>query len=637
MGKKNKKKIIQQVEKPSPQTGIVKKNNFKYAYYFIIIIVVNVLIFGKSFQFKFVDLDDLINIVENSAYFKDLHNFFGGFSTSYIGSFYRPLLWGSWIIDAQFGGTEPFFYHLTNVGYHILCCSLLFHLLKLLKYNLKIALLCTLLFAVHPLFNQAIGWISGRNDTILTVFILASCIQYVLYLDTSKIKHFMGHIIFLLCALFTKETAIVLPILCVLFYHSFDMYKNKLTFKNKLYLFLIWGIVILGWYFIRDNALHSGILKNLNVADNGKYIISSKNEISGIEAFIKNYTFLFESFGKLIFPLHLSVYAHFDKVSAIIGIIGYIILLVVFFILKLPLKKIIFYMGWWFLFIIPPMFLYFSDGRYDYLEHRIYVPAIGIILLIMELCKKISFDKIKFILIPIIIILGVFSFIRIDLFYDAESFFKSAIKSSPSKAIPYRVLANFYEKNGNKNEALAYYKKLLINSPTEQDIALYLASQHLQQKKFDSAKMYLDIAEKMEKFNYEFYTSYADYYDKIQKTDSAILMYEKAIIADSTKFIPYHNIAFFALQKNDYLKAEKYYLKVLSLDKNQINSLSEIGVVYIKKGQLKEAIYYLNKAIEVNPTYQEAYANLYNVYVFLNNKTEIENLQKKARENGVKL
>lgn len=637
MGKKNKKKIIQQVEKPITPTGIAKKNNFKYAYYFIIIIVVNVIIFGKSFQFKFVDLDDLINIVENSAYFKDLHNFFGGFTTSYIGSFYRPLLWGSWILDAQFGGIDPYFYHITNVGYHILCCCLLFQLLKLLKYNPKNALLFSLLFAVHPLFNQAIGWISGRNDTILTAFILASFIQYVFYINTTKIKYFFWHVLFFLCALFTKETAIVLPLLCVLFYAAFEMCKNKLTFQNKLSLLIVWGVVIIIWYFIRDNALHSGILKNLNVADNGKYIISSKNEISGIEAFIKNYSFLFESFGKFIFPFNLSVYAHFDKLSAIIGVIGYIILMGVFFIFKLPFNKIVFYMGWWFLFIIPPMFLYFSDGRYDYLEHRMYVPSIGIILLIMELCKKISFDKLKFILIPLIIFLGVFSFIRMDIFYDAESFFKSAIKSSPSKAIPYRVLANFYEKNGNKNEALAYYKKLLINSPTEQDIALYLASQSLQQKKIDSAKMYLDIAEKMGKFNYEFYTSYADYFDKIQKTDSAILMYEKAIFADSTKFIPYHNIAFFALQKNDYIKAEKYYLKVLSIDKNQINSLSEIGVVYIKKGQLKEAINYLNKAIEVNPTYQEAYSNLYNVYVFLNNKVEIDRLQKKARENNILL
>ena len=633
--KKNKEIVIPAKKIITPQKINKSEDGIKSYLPYLLIILVNVVIFGKSLFFNFIDLDDLINIVENNPYFKDFSNFFYGFKVSYIGSFYRPLLWGSWILDCQFGGNQPFFYHFSNLVYHILVCCLMYKFIILLKYDKKISLIIVLIFAVHPLFNQAIGWIPGRNDTILLIFILLSFIHFVKILDTSNPKNYLFHFIFLSLALFTKETAIAIPLLCFIF--SFTIYKpNNSNFKIFNWkLIFAWGLIIVIWYLIRENALHSGILKNLNVEDNGKYFVRSTNEIKGLDAFSENFSFLFESFGKLIFPIHLSNYAAFDNTQFILGIVFYIIFIISLFLLKVPFKKIFFYFCWWFVFLIPPMLLYFEDGRYDYLEHRIYTPAIGIFILLIEIAQKFSFKIIRIIGIIIIIILSAFSFIRIDIFDNRESFFKAAIKSSPYKVNPYRILGHYYEGIGDNNNAFNMYKELIKNNPTQMDIISHIASQYLKKGKLDSALIYFNLGFNLNKPDYDLYTTFADYLDKQHKTDSAILLYKKAIELKPNNFIPYHNIAFIALQKLELDTAEKYFLKVLSLDPNQINSLSEIGVVYIKKGNLNEALKYLTKAIEVQPNYSEAYFNLLNVYKYLNDQKKIQELTTQAKKNGI--
>ena len=633
MGGKNKRKN-EVILKPSTNNKLapnIPTNNWKFI---LIIIIINIIVFAKTLQYGFVNLDDT-EIVENSQFFKNMYNIWGGFFASYSDLFYRPLLWASWIIDYQIGGTQPFIYHFSNLFYHIISCCLLFQLLILLNYNRKMALHVCLIFSVHPLFNQAIGWIPGRNDTLLAIFILLSIIQFIHYLNSKKLKNAILYITFFTIALFIKETAVVLPIICFLFYVCIFNKKQNLTNKNKYNLIFISLFVMIIWYIIRDIAMQDAILKKIEISPDLK---NTPLFIVGFEAFLKNFTFIFESFGKLILPINLSVFASFSMVSTCIGIIGYLIILIIIILKKIPFKKILFYGGWWFLFIVPPIFIFFLDNRYDYLEHRIYIPAIGFFILLCELCKNISYKKFRLIIISIIVIFSIMSFERLEVFNNEENFYLNAVETSPNKTAAYKALISYYDKIENKEKAIYFSTMLIQKDPTDLNIAVYLVSEFKRQNKLDSAKIYLDIAIKSKKVSYDFYNTFADYLVQNNNLDSATLMYKKAIDLDTSKMVKnYRIIANLYLRKNDPINAEKYYLALLKINPNDLDCLNEIGIVYLKKMEYKKAIFYLNNAIQIDPTFKNAYTNLIIYYKSINNKTELIKLIQKAKENNVQL
>lgn len=648
---KKKTQIDENINKQETISELLKQKEVqrKNKIYLIILLAVNILVFGKILWFNYIDLDDVTNIVENNGYFKDFNNFFKGFSVSFIATFYRPLLWGSWIIDAQFEDvsniqTIPFYYHLTNLLLHLGCVFMLYKLLKRLSFDTKISFYLVLFFSVHPLFVQAIGWIAGRNDTLLTLFVLISVYFFIKYCEKNSIKYLALHFLFYVIALFTKETAVGIPVVCWFLMYSLSSVKVPLIPLNKKFFILVgfWLVITLIWYNIRQHALQACILEanHIKPTEGIQYNIKATGEIVGWEAFIQNFSFMFEAVGKFIFPLQLSVYAAFNNAQFLIGILSYIILIALTFFLKIDLKKWGLALVWWLVFLIPPMLIVFTDNRYDYLEHRIYTPAIGIVLLLGYIINKLNqyfLNKWLWLFIPVIIFFCGYSYSRLDSFSNPESFYLEAIRSSPSKPNPYRVIADYYNKNNQPNLAINYYKILVEKNPNDLNLIVYIASQYVKERKFDSARYYYNMGLQQGQPDYEFYTNYADFFDKSDKIDSADYFYRKAMLLKPSEWIPYHNIAYYSIQKEQYDSALKYYNKVIALDPNQINSIWGLGVVFVKKNRVKDAIDILTKGITIRPDYKECYVNLIHIYIGLNDFNNGRKIYNQAFKNGIDL
>ena len=160
-----------------------------------------------------------------------------------------PLLTLSLMIDAQFGVTSLFTFHLTNIILHILSSCLVFSLLLKLKYKKETALFFSVIFLVHPALTQAATWIPGRNDSQLCVFILLAFISFLNFLETRKWKYYIGHLFFFMLALFTKETALGLGLIC-LYYLIFVVKENLPSFNKKIFA-ASWLAVGMFWFFLQ--------------------------------------------------------------------------------------------------------------------------------------------------------------------------------------------------------------------------------------------------------------------------------------------------------------------------------------------------------------------------------------------------
>src|SRR5262249_1681155 len=115
-------------------------------------------------------------------------------SVAHLGShaYYRPLVMVSFILDALIAPASPAMGHLTNLILHVVASCLVWVLLRRLGSHDDLALALALVFAVHPLAANAIGWVPGRNDLLLTVFALAAVLCAMGYLRTGTARTLLG-------------------------------------------------------------------------------------------------------------------------------------------------------------------------------------------------------------------------------------------------------------------------------------------------------------------------------------------------------------------------------------------------------------------------------------------------------------
>ena len=162
-----------------------------------IIVIWTLLIYYNSLNGEFVFDDE--SVVQNNESITSLSNIPKFFTADegfhkVIGKYYRPIVSTSYTIDYAIWGLNPLGYHITNLLIHIIACLLLLlilaHLFRGHKYTLLFSLLATLIFASHAVHTEAVSWISGRTDSLVTLFFFASFYFYVKF-DSDRKNSFL--------------------------------------------------------------------------------------------------------------------------------------------------------------------------------------------------------------------------------------------------------------------------------------------------------------------------------------------------------------------------------------------------------------------------------------------------------------
>lgn len=140
--------------------------------------------------------DDGVVIVENTAIRNlDLQTLIRFFTDKEVfvhavGEVYRPLAILTYAIDYKLFGLDPFGYHLTNIILHTLNSILAFLVASIIikpvtrntqyaSRNTLPALFTGILFAVHPIHTEAVGWIKDRDDLLALFFFLIAFYLFV--------------------------------------------------------------------------------------------------------------------------------------------------------------------------------------------------------------------------------------------------------------------------------------------------------------------------------------------------------------------------------------------------------------------------------------------------------------------------
>lgn len=166
------------------------------------------------------------------------------------GNFFRPLIRLSIVLDKTLYGYNPSGFHLTNLLFHLLNVILLYQICKLLfwkKAERNFIFLPALLFGIFPLHHQAVYWVSGRTDVIVSCFVLATMLCLLKFCQRGNAKYGVLALLFCLLALLSKETAIAAIPISVLTLWLFYSPRMK-SFQVKVmfsFFFLFLGILYL--------------------------------------------------------------------------------------------------------------------------------------------------------------------------------------------------------------------------------------------------------------------------------------------------------------------------------------------------------------------------------------------------------
>lgn len=530
--------------------------------------------------------DDLDWIVNNpfvhSFSWENIKNWFtkdilAGVSQS--SNYYRPLLLFTFTLNYLVGGENPLSYHLLSNFLHMANAVLIFLILCWVFKNKFISFWTSLIWLVHPLQTEAVTYISGRGDPLNVFFMLLGLWFFI----KNQIRY-SAYWLFLIVslsalAILSRETAVIFPLLLVVFYVSF-ISQERFIKSLKTAVFKTWPLFII--------VLIYGILRLTVLNFENTLNFYSQNNLYTQSFFARMYTFLnvLWTYGRLmIAPMgqhmerSVTIFTYFWNPMTV-G--SSLVLLLVFWILRRFYKKEIhgskfsaldsnfrvwfFAVGWFFANLLMTSGI--TPINAQLYEHWLYLALLGpLVLVILYLKNFYNVSRVaKWVVIMILISVSIFfstlSIKRNILWGKPIEFFENILKYEPDSARISNNLGTIYYNKGDKEKAAEYYRK-----------AAEATGNLFPQPFFNLGALLQEQGD----------------------IRGAIVVFEKAIELDPSFPYPYPNLAVIYASQGDLVKATEYLEKLKELRPDLQRTYYNLALIYI----------------EIND-YESAYANLQN-------------------------
>jgi len=421
------------------------------------ILSVTIFAYLPSLNNSFVLWDDPAYTYENPL-LKDF-NFEKVFSlsSSYLSN-YHPLtlLWlrGETILFPKgdpnvYNGFSPFWFHLNNLLLHFLNTILVFFVIYELlgRKDWKTAAVTSLFFGIHPMHVESVAWVSELKDVLYTAFFLGSAWLYIHYIKNKKFKLLAAVFGLFLLSCLAKGQAVTLPLLFLLFDYYTGRKFDKTAILEKVPFFatsLIFGIIA-----IKAQAAWGSIDQNI-------YTYSS--------FFFGCYGLLFYLW-KFLFPFHLSGFYPYP-VNPLESLPGYfyifpVVIIAIFFGIYKTFRFSKFYLfGFLFFVLVISITLRFIPLGDSILGERYtYIPYIGLCFILGRIYSKYSGmpswrNIANALLIVVIITLTTLTWQRVKVWKNSYTFWGNVANNYPDFWRSYANLGKEYIKAGNYQKAL---------------------------------------------------------------------------------------------------------------------------------------------------------------------------------------
>jgi protein O-mannosyl-transferase len=544
---------------------------FNSAYWLILVFAFVIVAYLPTFTNVFTNWDDIDQVTGNadiqSLGFSSLKKMFSSF---YVGM-YQPLTTLAYSLIYKMGKFNASWYHAFSLAFHLLNIILAYILVKKISGKNTVAIIAAFLFAVSPMQNEAVAWVSATSSVLYTLFFLASANLYLGYIENrTQTKYWLSFVLFLF-SLLSKSAAVTLPLILILF----DYFRNgkieQRDWLNKIPFFvlsIIFGIITI---YARKQSGH--------IVDIAHYYHGADR------IFMVIYSFAFY-FVSDILPLKLSAFHPYpSKMGGGLPLLYYLapllLLLIVFAIYKFKsFRKELLFGILFFLLTIFVMMEIIPVGVQIVKERYTYISCIGLYFVIGMIAVKISekYNAGKIITAVIILAGCAFTYVsyaRVSTWKNSYTLWNDVIKKYPKCSAAYINRGNAYVTDENYEKAISDFTNAIKYEPLAADAYIDRAVAKSNSSDIDGALDDYDIAISIGPATDKMYSERAVLKLGLQDVTGAYDDFSAAIKLDSTN--------------------EKYY--------------NQRGIIFGMSGKLEEAITDFSKAIELSPEYADAYSN----------------------------
>ncbi len=606
---------------PWTSTTITMSKSKAFYLLLLLLVVITFCVFLNAIPNGFV-YDD-ISVIEENYFIKSPGNLPKIFSKEYFSLSnelsYRPVVTLSYFLDYAVWGLNPFGYHLSNVAIHafnvLMFCILVNNLVK----SRLIAFFSALIFSIHPCVTEAVNAISYREDLLVAGFSFLSCIFLIKSLKTcSKDKPLPADdgshlrkgvfliigLLFYMLALFSKESAIVLPVFIILY-----RLLCGIPYLKRYYVKILLGYAFVSFFFI---LVRFSLLKNPRLVSVAYYEksfwISGMTMVKVVAYYVK----------QMFLPIHLN--ADYKAIpvrtpSDMSFLISVFLLtavgVIVFRIIKYSRIQGLFALCF-FAALLPVMNIipigHIMAERYLYLPVAGFcgvtgcvigrwfpgnIPAgsrTGLFLPDRQALKRRA--GIIAIAAVVVISFALRTVLRNNDWRDEYTFWTKIAKEQPDNHDAHNNLGVFYYKHGDLDRAIGELERAVLLKNDYPEGHNSLGTMYIDKGLTDKA-----ISEFSKAIHYDPASSYAyynmgnAYFDK-NALDECIVFFNKAI----------------------QLNMIAQYRKALYIYPGYAEAHSNLGFIYTETNRFEEALSELKKALRLNPDHANAHNNLGALY-----------------------
>jgi len=399
-----------------------------------------------------------------------------GSGSGSVYNFYRPLQMVSYAWDYFCWKLNPAGYHITNIFLHIAVASMIYLFVSILYANRLLALLVSLLFALHPVHSETVAYISSRADLLFVFFTMSCCLAYFYYFKNGKSGYAVLSFLAYFLALFSKESAIIaIPLLLWTAY----CFGRRVKAEHIVYFVLI----TLGYLTLRFTV-------------SGAFTVLNDTTLAGRMPGV--FTAIFEYWRILFLPFNLHMEygrkpLHFYDCSVIVGIV-FVVILMIYIMQRRNREKIaLFPLGWFFIAIFPVLNIYPVNAYMA--EHWLYLPSLGFFVMFAQwLTNNKNVITRNCFIAAIMLFYIVLHINHSSYWYDPVSFYKQTIGYEPKDARIHFYLGREYEAAGNYMQAIDEYQAAITLKRNYKECFLNLANVYAKQKRYaDGEALYKRI------------------------------------------------------------------------------------------------------------------------------------------------
>jgi protein O-mannosyl-transferase len=617
------------------------------ALHIVVLAFVTIFVYWGSLNGEFV-FDDTQIVLQNPV----LLNIHSLSDVVKLGFSWRQLLFFTYGFNYYWNGLSPYGYHVFNLVLHVINVALVYLIVFEIagrRRGSECALVGATVFAVHPLMSSAVSYIAGRSSVLCAVFYFLATLLFLKGLNPelrprARAVYFVLTAVAGVLAWQSKQEAITLPaLLAALFW----LKHEKRTSRWMVALAAL-PIVIAALMWKELSSLFSTVSEN-------KILVSAGfDSVLPAGAYFRTYitSIVGYCFPRFLFPANLSAdpyvapVAHWYSPEFLVSAL--ILATVAWLMVRRATTEPLITVGISAI-LLSPLSAYALIPLADVvLEHRAYIPALGIALLAAALFRWLWKDSATAgiaVALVVAFVLGAMTIQRNRVFANEIALWEDTVRKSPEKARAHYTLATAYQLKGRFSEAIPEYEKAIA---IKRD--LYAAYSNLAAMQIDAGRLnegertLVKLTEAAPDYS-DGFVNLAALYLRKQDPAKALEASERALKINPASYAATFNKAEALTMRGSLNDALTSYISAASLrpdiaslhvsvaqaimrvggeesqvmghlqralqvNANEPSAHYEIGVIYLRKDMMDRAIPELETSLRGRPDFAPAVLNL---------------------------